>query len=197
MRIGARCAVPSDGVVRLVLRENSIFDSVQFFNTSAARVPSDGVVCPALREVGCTTGDPFPLRDAGDYPGEQLVLGALTYRAQCAVCHTVRGANGLTHLMGAWSPEQQRMMVAQLQWTKGFMPPFAGTAEELEALVQYLRWEEARRPAAWPESRDPAVIAQIRSWLDRAGTAAATGSSPPWSDGPQVGGKSTADGGAR
>jgi cytochrome d ubiquinol oxidase subunit I len=135
-----------------------------------------------LREVGCTTGDPFPLRDADELPNGQLVLGALTYRAQCAVCHTVRGANGLTHLMRAWSPEQQRMMVAQLQWTKGFMPPFAGTPEELEALIQYVRWESAERPAAWKESRDPSVLAQIRGWLDRAGTAPATGSTPPWSE---------------
>lgn len=138
-----------------------------------------------LREVGCTTGDPFPLRDAAEFPNAQLVLGALTYRAQCSVCHTVNGANALTHLMGSWSPEQQRMMVAQLQWTKGFMPPFAGTAEELEALVQYLRWEEARRPAQWSESRDPSVLAQIQSWLDRAGTDPATGHAPPWSDTPR------------
>lgn len=133
-----------------------------------------------LREVGCTTGDPFPLRGAEAMPNPQLVRGALTYRAQCAVCHTVDGANALTHLMGAWSPEQQRMNVAQLQWTKGFMPPFAGTAEELEALVQFVRWSDAGRPASWPETRDPAVLEQIRAWLDRAGTGPATDGPPPW-----------------
>lgn len=134
-----------------------------------------------LREVGCTTGDPFPLRGAEEMPNQQLVLGALTYRAQCAVCHTVSGANALTHLMGDWSPDQQRMNVAQLQWTKGFMPPFAGTAEELEALVQFVRWSDAGRPGAWAESRDPGVLSDIRTWLDRAGTRPATGGPPPWS----------------
>jgi len=72
------------------------------------------------------------------------------------------------------------MNVAQLQWTKGFMPPFAGTAEELEALVQFVRWSDAGRPASWPETRDPAVLEQIRAWLDRAGTGPATDGPPPW-----------------
>ncbi len=40
----------------------------------------------------------------------------------------------------------------KLQRTKGFRPPFAGNAEEVEALVQLLRW----RPPARPTSRSPA-----------------------------------------
>lgn len=127
-----------------------------------------------LREVGCTTGDPFRLRDAASMPNPQLQLGALTFRNQCAVCHTVSGVNGLTHLMGAWTQDQQRMNVAKLQWTKGFMPPFAGTPQELEGLVQFIQWETAKRPAAWPESRDERVLAQIKAWLNEAGTGPAT-----------------------
>jgi hypothetical protein len=123
-----------------------------------------------LREVGCTTNDPFPLRDAAAFPSEQLRLGALTFRNQCAVCHTVSGVNGLTHLMGSWSINQQRMNVAKLQLTKGFMPPFAGTPRELEALVRYMRWESAGRPPASEEPVDSRVLAQIRAWLDEAGT---------------------------
>lgn len=128
----------------------------------------------ALREVGCTTNDPFPLRDAERYPGDRVRLGALTFRNQCAVCHTVSGVNGLTHLMGAWSPDQQRLNVAKLQWTKGFMPPFAGTAEELEALVQWVQWEAAGRPASWPEREDAGVLERIRGWLNEAGTESAS-----------------------
>jgi mono/diheme cytochrome c family protein len=95
--------------------------------------------------------------------------GRLVYRNLCSVCHTIRGANALDALMGDWAIEQKRLNVAMLQWTEGFMPPFAGTAEELEALVQYIAWEHEHRPAAWPESRDPAVFAEIREALKRAG----------------------------
>jgi mono/diheme cytochrome c family protein len=123
-----------------------------------------------LREVGCTTDDPFPLRDADRYANDQLRTGALVFRSQCAVCHTVSGVNGLTHLMGAWSVDQQRMNVAKLQLTKGFMPPFAGTPAELEALVQFVRWEAADHPTSWAESGDAATFAEIKEWLDEAGT---------------------------
>jgi mono/diheme cytochrome c family protein len=126
-----------------------------------------------LREVGCTTGDLFPLRDAEVYPNDQVRTGALTYRNLCSVCHTVSGVNGLTHLMGSWSIEQQRLNVAKLQWTKGFMPPFAGTPEELEALVRYVRWETAERPRVWEETEDEAALRRIKAWLEEAGTHAA------------------------
>ena len=69
--------------------------------------------------------------------------------------------------------EQKRMNIAKLQHTKPFMPPFAGTPEELEALVQYLGWCEAGRPGQWPVSGDPAALARITQWLQEAGTAPA------------------------
>ena len=55
------------------------------------------------------------------------------------------------------------------------MPPFAGTPEEVEAVAQLLRWEQAGAPARWPDAtaRDPAVRARIRAWLDEAGIAPA------------------------
>src|SRR5690606_7239481 len=49
----------------------------------------------ALRAAGSVTADPYPLRDAGRYPGDELRLGARVYRFQCSVCHTMNGANGL------------------------------------------------------------------------------------------------------
>lgn len=154
-----------------------------------------------LREVGCTTGDPFPLRDETAYPDDVLRLGARVFRVQCAVCHTMEGVNGLTHLAGTWTTDQKRMNIAKLQHTKPFMPPFAGTAEELEALVQLIEWtatrhgavgpvneglERAGAPASQSPSRtepgpgaverfaDAATLARIRRWLDEAGTAANT-----------------------
>ncbi|MFM1936047.1 MAG: hypothetical protein RI990_1006 [Planctomycetota bacterium] len=127
----------------------------------------------ALRQTGVAAHDPYPLRDRADYPTEQLALGRIVYRNQCAICHTVSGTNGLVELMGGWSREQQRLNVAKLQWTKGFMPPFAGTPAELEAVVQYVAWEHAGRPAGWAESSDPSVLADIARWLAEAGTAPA------------------------
>ena len=64
-----------------------------------------------------------------------------------------------------------RLNIAKLQRTKGFMPPFAGNAEDVEALVQFLRWEVAGTPPAWPPSTDPVTLAEITHWLDEVGTA--------------------------
>ena len=122
-----------------------------------------------LREVGSTADDPYPLRDAARYPTAQLALGARVYRAQCSACHTLTGANALVELMAGWSLDQQRLNVAALQRTKGFMPPFAGTPAEVEAVVQLVRWRHAGAPAAWPAAVDAAALAQIRRWLDEAG----------------------------
>jgi len=128
-----------------------------------------------LRQVGSTAGDPYPLRDAARYPTEQLRLGALAVREQCSVCHTMHGANALADLTSGWTIDQLRMNIAELQRTKGYMPPFAGTPEEVEAIAQLLRWEQAGAPAAWPDqtAHDPSVAARIRAWLHEAGTAPA------------------------
>lgn len=128
----------------------------------------------ALRAAGSVTADPFPLRNAGQYPTAQVRLGASVFRFQCGVCHTMRGVNGLTHLAGTWTTEQKRMNIAKLQHTKPFMPPFAGNAEELEALVQLVEWESAGRPATWSPWQSAEVISRIETWLDEAGTAPGT-----------------------
>ncbi len=131
-------------------------------------ITRDGIA--ALRERGSTTDDPYPLRNAADYPNEQLILGAKVFRAQCSVCHTLDGMNAVDELAGNWSIDQRRVNIAQLQLTKPFMPPFAGTPAEVEALVQLIGWRHAGRPTTWNVSEDPAVLAQIERWLDEAGT---------------------------
>lgn len=127
-----------------------------------------------LRTVGCVTNDPYPLRDPP--PGDQLVLGARVFRFHCGVCHTVDGANALTHLAGRWTPTQLRTNIAQLQRTKTFMPPFAGTPEELEALARWIEWNAAGRPEEWADStRSPdweETRRDIRAWLDEVGVEA-------------------------
>ena len=78
-------------------------------------------------------------------------------------------ANGVQHLTAGWTDDQLRMNIAQLQRTKAFMPPFAGTPDELEALVQWLRWQRAGRPDAWPAAAPADVTRRIAAWLDEAG----------------------------
>jgi len=125
-----------------------------------------------FREVGCTRDDPYPLRNYDDFPNPQVALGAKVFRNLCSVCHTPSQSNGLTHLTGRWSTTQLRLNISMLQHTKPFMPPFAGTPEELEALVQWLRWTNSGNPADWSESHDPEALRQIQAWLDEAGTQA-------------------------
>jgi cytochrome bd-type quinol oxidase subunit 1/mono/diheme cytochrome c family protein len=122
----------------------------------------------ALRAAGATAGDPYPLTTT--YPSEQLTRGARVERALCDACHTMRGANALVELTRTWTDDQLRLNLAKLQRTKGFMPPFAGNAEDVEALVQLLRWEHGERPPAFAATASPATLAQIARWLDEVGT---------------------------
>jgi cytochrome bd ubiquinol oxidase subunit I len=127
-----------------------------------------------LRQLGAATGDPYPLRDAARYPTEQLRHGAKVHRALCDACHTMSGSNGLVHLVQTWTDDQMRLNIAKLQRTKGFMPPFAGTANDVEALVQLLQWELDGAPDTWSaKAPDPALLAQIQAWLDEVGTSPA------------------------
>ena len=123
-----------------------------------------------LREVGCVVDDRYPMRSSETFPTSQLRLGGRVFRRQCSVCHTVEGTNGVAHLVGSWDIDQMRMNIAKLQQTKPFMPPFAGTAEELESLVQFICWRSADSPRVWPEVENVTVIGQIEDWLEEAGT---------------------------
>ena len=123
-----------------------------------------------MREAGCLADDPYPLRANLEFPNEQLVMGAKVFRRQCAVCHTMEGTNALAHLTSSWDLVQMRMNIAKLQHTKPFMPPFAGTAKELESLVQYIDWSNNGRLATWSESHNRETLARIQQWLDEAGT---------------------------
>ena len=125
-----------------------------------------------LREVGCLSNDPYPIRDEQAYPSDLLRDGARVFRRQCAVCHTMDGANAVLHLTGSWEIEQMRMNIAKLQHTKPFMPPFAGTAEELESLIQYILWYGQDKPAEWTiEANDRTeAVQRINEWLREAGT---------------------------
>ncbi|MEZ4360535.1 MAG: cytochrome ubiquinol oxidase subunit I [Kofleriaceae bacterium] len=128
-----------------------------------------------LRVTGVAREDPWPLRDAARYPTAELAHGARVVRALCDACHTMKDANGLVHLVSSWGLDQLRHNLAALQHTKAFMPPFAGDARDVEAVVQLLAWERAGAPATWPPPAEPGRLApadplpQIRAWLDEAG----------------------------
>jgi mono/diheme cytochrome c family protein len=141
--------------------------SIRYVLYSNGILPSE---VARLREVGCLADDPYPLRDAAELPNDELRRGAKVYRRLCSVCHTVDGTNSLVDLTGPWNIDQTRMNVAMLQHTKPFMPPFAGSAEELESLVQFLRWSTDSRPGDWPGDVDAEAIASIDDWLAVAGT---------------------------
>jgi cytochrome d ubiquinol oxidase subunit I len=121
----------------------------------------------ALRASGATAGDPYPLHAV--YPSAQLTRGAKVERVLCDACHTMRGANALVELTRTWTDDQLRLNLAKLQRTKGFMPPFAGNADDVEALVQLLRWERSDRPAGFAPTTSPDALAQIARWLDEVG----------------------------
>jgi len=124
-----------------------------------------------LRAEGVLARDPWPLpaRVAAGLPTGQLRQGERVFRRLCATCHTMNGVNGLAHLTAGWSPRQLRLNLAQIQRLKPFMPPFAGSPRELEALVQRLLWEQAGRPPRWPEREDPGNLARIRAWMEETG----------------------------
>ena len=124
-----------------------------------------------LREVGCLGNDRYGLRQDAQYPNDQVRIGAKVFRRQCSVCHTVHGTNAVAELTGSWDENQMRINFAKLQHTKPFMPPFAGTAVEVESLVQFINWSGSMRPDSWPASENPQTLAQIADWLSEAGTA--------------------------
>lgn len=159
----ALCATAGGEFVREGMRKPYTVRNTLFSNSIRENEAAE------MRRIGSVTHDPYPLLGSELWPNDQLRLGGKTFRFQCGVCHTVDGVNGVLHLTGSWTVEQLRLNVAQLQRTKTFMPPFCGTPEELEALVQWLQWIRAGKPHEWAESTDQAVLALVRKHLDEVG----------------------------
>jgi cytochrome d ubiquinol oxidase subunit I len=122
-----------------------------------------------LRREGVLKDDTYPVRHEANAPEGPVLVGAKVYRRNCSACHTMEGANSIADLTATWDLDQMRLNIAKLQHTKPFMPPFAGTAQELESLVHYIRWVHEGRPGTWTEPLEGDAIESIERWLVEAG----------------------------
>lgn len=71
-------------------------------------------------------------------PQNRLLAGQELYRHQCATCHTVGGLNDIVAKFPGAKPEGILPFLGALNDVQPFMPPFAGTPAEREALAAYL-----------------------------------------------------------
>ena len=63
--------------------------------------------------------------------------GKYVYNAQCRACHEPEGTNAIGPLINRSSRALVTQMTAELDHLKGYMPPFAGTPQEMHDLVEY------------------------------------------------------------
>jgi cytochrome bd-type quinol oxidase subunit 1 len=64
--------------------------------------------------------------------------GEEVFRVECASCHTVDGYNSIRFAVKGWSWAMIDYQLLHLSAFKGFMPPFAGTEPERQALGAWL-----------------------------------------------------------
>lgn len=69
---------------------------------------------------------------------DRRIRGEWVFKAECIQCHTVDGVNGIRPLIYGWNREMLDLNIRNLHLLKGFMPPFIGTADERDALAEYL-----------------------------------------------------------
>jgi mono/diheme cytochrome c family protein len=78
-------------------------------------------------------------RLAGLAKVDRVALGAVIFQYHCNDCHAVReGYSAVAPLVQGWSPEMLRSLVNNLDRQRFTMPPWAGSPEEADLLVDYL-----------------------------------------------------------
>jgi cytochrome d ubiquinol oxidase subunit I len=80
--------------------------------------------------------------------------GRLIFARQCQRCHAVDGYNAIRPLVDNWTVEMIRDNTRQLHRLRGYMPPFAGNARDLEDLVAFL---STLRSDEWTRLHAPAL----------------------------------------
>jgi len=70
---------------------------------------------------------------------DRINIGHVLFQYHCNDCHSdVNGYIAVGHLTTGWTPEIVRMIVLHPEKTHFFMPPWLGTNEEAELLVDYI-----------------------------------------------------------
>lgn len=70
---------------------------------------------------------------------DQITLGEVLFQYHCNDCHAaVRGFSPVAQMIRGWTPEMIRTVVRYPEKAHFFMPPWAGTPEEVELLTKYL-----------------------------------------------------------
>jgi len=64
--------------------------------------------------------------------------GEWVFKAECIQCHTVDGVNGIAPLVLGWNRDMLALNIRYLHRLRGYMPPFIGTADERDALTEFL-----------------------------------------------------------
>lgn len=71
----------------------------------------------------------------------QYEAGRAVYQGQCMSCHTIdgwRSKRAFSKRVAGWTEESLAGYISVIHETRPFMPPFAGTDEELAALAHYI-----------------------------------------------------------
>jgi len=106
--------------------------------TVSQYIYSDGVrrsQVASLNRAGYTSDSPWK---------DSMTQGELMFRGQCMNCHTVDGYRSMRRLMNGRDRKAIGNMLTVLHDTpasspyRNFMPPLAGTSEEMDALADYL-----------------------------------------------------------
>jgi hypothetical protein len=93
---------------------------------------------PFISKEGAATYATWAWRGLDPGDGEKA-LGHMLFRQQCSVCHTYRGINGIYKKKPLASDEEATLaFLDNYKFSHPYMPPFAGTPEEKEALAKFL-----------------------------------------------------------
>lgn len=78
---------------------------------------------------------------------DRLKVGAVLFQYHCNDCHSVSGYSGVDQLIRGWTPDLIQIVVEHPEKAQFFMPPWAGTEQEAQLLVEYLSSVAPPHPA--------------------------------------------------
>jgi mono/diheme cytochrome c family protein len=87
--------------------------------------------------------------------GERRDLGRVLFQYHCNSCHSLAGYSGIRELTRGWTVDLLRALVEHPERVRFFMPPFAGTPEEADLLVDYLATVAPGAPPGMVPERPP------------------------------------------